>query len=168
MVEGKKKKWNKPRKPGGTSAGVIQEAHHRRKIIREIIRERGFKNIAELQKILKDDYNIDVSTQTLYMDRRKSTLGSGELEEIDVALSAYVQKLINHLDKIIRNSDNEKNRISAIRTAANVVDKKHAMAVRMAGFEEFKQSSVVDKKKKENINIRFFDSDGDDGDGEKT
>ena len=46
----------------------IEKAVARRKLIRKIMLDEGFKNAYELQKILKDSYDIDMHVETLYND----------------------------------------------------------------------------------------------------
>lgn len=84
----------------------IDKAVERRNIIRDIIINRGFKNIPELNSILKDEYGIDVQHETLHNDMRH--IRAFKKEDVDAFSNNIIARCQTHLDNLDNLSKNAK------------------------------------------------------------
>lgn len=127
------------------------DADRRREIIKRIIAERGWKNMSELHKILLEEYEIDVSRQTVYKDldhisKEEDTSGR---EKVNL-LSSYRRKM-NEIDRTLKNCESPKEKIMWYKLWTQYSKDYSAILARMDAANNISGKPV----EKETVNIRF-------------
>lgn len=131
--------------------------NERRKIIKEIMYERGIVSPTKIQKILKEEYNTVINKNAVYRDIREI----GGVNEVDMALEdtnliSLYKRMRKKLEKIIEEDPDVRVRMTAMRSLSQLAKDQHTIEtnIAMRGNEMPKKEK---KKKGEEIFIRFGD-----------
>jgi arginine repressor len=127
----------------------------RRRLIKKIINEKGFKGITELRRILLDEYGVSVVRQTLYTDMKY--LGAVTEEDFDAISNKIIAGYNAHLQSLnamVDNSKDEKTKIQAIRAYFQGTKELHELLNRIT----IRKQREPKKKDDKSYTIRFDDN----------
>lgn len=86
----------------------------RRKAIKELLLKHGTKGVVDLKNLLKKEYGISVSRQTVYKDLAMlGGLDDEDMGKIEMRIVGFINNLLNELQVIAEKSKDEKTRILA-------------------------------------------------------
>lgn len=113
----------------------IESEVERTRMIKAIAQDIGFKDAYELQKILKDRYNVEVHVDTLYNDLMRIELFEDEdLRAFENRVMANCQSHLDNLNAISVKAKYEQYRIKAIdsyfKNIPDIIKMLHACARR--------------------------------------
>ena len=88
----------------------------RREKVKKLVSDRGLSSPTEIMRVLRDEFGIEVSTQTVYEDLKAVSAKSGVdgMSNLDAKLIVFMEKLLKRLEDIVDTTQDERTRISAI------------------------------------------------------
>jgi len=132
----------------------IEKAIARRKLIRKIMLDGGFKSAYELQDILRDKYDIDMHVETLYNDMIYiDAFKTDDIKAYDNKVLANCEAHLNTLNRLSTEAKYPNQRIQAINAYFKCVqDFKKLLVV----LEEKKEVKFEKKpEKEEKVDVKF-------------
>ncbi len=133
----------------------------RARMIKTIACDTGFRNAAELQKILHEKYGVEVHIDTIYTDLMRIELFEKEdLQAFENKIVADCNAHLNNLNHMSVHAKYEQYRIKAIDSYfKNVPEmlKVIRSCVRKTAIKSDKKEEVIEEKEKEGVEIQFGD-----------
>lgn len=142
----------------------LKEIAERRGIIRKIIREEGFSSGYELQSILKNKYDIEVSRETVYNDLRFiDAFTEEDKKAFNNNMLANCEKMLNKLNKLSETAKYDNHKIYAVRAYFTSV-KDMQRIVELLTENKIRSPKEIEKtiekeEKEEEMTIEFGEND---------
>lgn len=99
-----------------------EETEHRRKLIRDMVLNRGITNRAEIRRNLESEHGIKVTPQTIYRDWKQiAILSPDKVKEFHLDLIGIYRKQIRELDVMIVTERDSTKKAALMRTQSQIM-----------------------------------------------